>query len=289
MTPGASAATPSPFTNDDARAYIAMVRWQFAKTMPQWPHEYTVRDWRQDLEGDFGEFVTLIREAGIVKPWPRDATVPRYHHTYLELDGWEYWSMGEPVTETTVINRARADTAPLTGASSLAVDTAFDFRTDATGPDPDSSSSTLRRYHQLLWSKPLPGGASFDLSATTPGQYLYHHSDLGEFRLTSDAVMATLTRRPAVLRYIEQLADDEIERFATIAYTIGAMMVFPGNQIGGRWTINQARGCHGSICDRFDLTLECIRRHYLGWNDPGGAGGSKNPLGPTLARYADFF
>ena len=28
-----------------------------------------------------------------------------------------------------------------------------------------------------------------------------------------------------------------------ICYTIGAMMVFPGNRIQGEWTINQARGC----------------------------------------------
>ena len=93
-------------TTDDARAYIAEVRWQFAKTMPQWPHEYTVREWRPDLEREFFEFVVLIRRDGIVKPWPRDAATPRYRLTYLELDGWEYWSMGAPVPETTVINRA---------------------------------------------------------------------------------------------------------------------------------------------------------------------------------------
>ena len=84
------------FTADAARAYIAEVRWQFAKTMPQWPHEYTVREWRPDLEREFFEFVELIRRDGIVKPWPRDAPTPRYHLTYLEIDGWEYWSMGAP-------------------------------------------------------------------------------------------------------------------------------------------------------------------------------------------------
>ena len=94
------------FTADAARAYIAEVRWQFAKTMPQWPHEYTVREWRPDLEREFFEFVELIRRDGIVKPWPRDAPMPRYHLTYLEIDGWEYWSMGAPVRDTTVINRA---------------------------------------------------------------------------------------------------------------------------------------------------------------------------------------
>jgi hypothetical protein len=90
-----------------ARRYIATVRWQFAKTMPQWPHEYTVRVWRPDLADRFEGFASLIRETGEVKPWPRDAANPRHHHTYLTVDEWEYWTMGDPIKETTVINRAR--------------------------------------------------------------------------------------------------------------------------------------------------------------------------------------
>ena len=39
------------------------------------------------------------------------------------------------------------------------IDANFDMRSDANGRDPDESSKTLRRYHQLLWSKPLPNGA----------------------------------------------------------------------------------------------------------------------------------
>src|SRR5690242_15428635 len=82
------------FTTDAARAYIDEARWQFAKTMPRWPHEYTVREWRRDLDVEFCEFVALIRLEGIVKPWPRESATPRYHHTYLEIDGWDYWTMG---------------------------------------------------------------------------------------------------------------------------------------------------------------------------------------------------
>lgn len=106
---------PLALTADDARPFIADVRWQFAKTMPQWPHEYTVREWRPDVEQEFFDFVALIRRDGIVKPWPRDAASPRYHHTYLELDGWEYWSMGEPIPETVLINRARLGRPEVTG------------------------------------------------------------------------------------------------------------------------------------------------------------------------------
>jgi hypothetical protein len=58
------------FTADEARAYIARVRWQFAKTMPQWPHEYTVREWSPDLEREFVELVVLIRRDGVLKAWP---------------------------------------------------------------------------------------------------------------------------------------------------------------------------------------------------------------------------
>lgn len=94
---------------DGARAYIAKVRWQFARTMPLWPHEYTVREWRPDLDVEFEALVTLIRRIGVVKPWPRTSRTPKYHHTYLTLDDFEYWTMGAAVSETTVINRAVID------------------------------------------------------------------------------------------------------------------------------------------------------------------------------------
>ena len=100
---------PFAFDIDDARDYIAEVRWQFAKTMPQWPHEYTVREWRPDLEATFEAFAALTRSDGVVKPWPADSPAPRYHHRYLAIDGWDYWIMDGPIAETEVINRARLD------------------------------------------------------------------------------------------------------------------------------------------------------------------------------------
>jgi len=147
--------------------------------------------------------------------------------------------------------------------------------------DPDAWSPTLRRYHQLLWSKPLPNGAPFELDVTTPYVYLHHLSKLGEFWVTSDTVIPTFTRLQRLKHIIKQIPEVENEAFNTLGYTIGGMMVFPGIQIDGRPTINGARGLHPQIRDRFDLTLECIRRYYRG--EPN------NPLGDTLARYADFF
>lgn len=52
-------------------------------------------------------------------------------------------------------------------------DVAFDFLSDTPkGKDPDAPSLTLRRYHRLLWSKPLPGG----------GRFLASHSVIPMFR-----------------------------------------------------------------------------------------------------------
>jgi hypothetical protein len=94
------------FTIDDARNYIAKVRWQFATTMPQWPHEYTVLRWRPEDAAEFFALVSLIRNDGVVKPWPRDSVKPRYHHHYLEVYGWEYWTMDDVLVNTQLINRA---------------------------------------------------------------------------------------------------------------------------------------------------------------------------------------
>lgn len=61
-------------------------------------------------------------------------------------------------------------------ASADVIDTTFDVRSDAGGRDPDQHSRTLRRYHQLLWSKKLPSGTPFALDTSRPGTYLHHHS-----------------------------------------------------------------------------------------------------------------
>jgi hypothetical protein len=146
----------------------------------------------------------------------------------------------------------------------MRIDTSFDFRTDASGKDPDVYSPTLRQYHRLLWSKPLPSGRSFDLSDTKPGAYLHHQSELGQFSLSSDSVIPTFTRWSSMKPITGLFPEEENEAFRTIGYTIGGMMIFPANRVDGKQTINCVRGFSRQIADRFDLTLECIRRHYLG-------------------------
>lgn len=163
----------------------------------------------------------------------------------------------------------------------MTIDTEFDVYSDTPGDrDPDSHSPTLRRYHQRLWSKPLPDGTEFVLSTGYPKAYLHHKSHRGEFFLSSDSIGHTYRYVKAMAPIIDKMPQDELDQFFTIASTVGAYIVFPSQKIDRRPTINGARGMHWKIRDRFDLTLECIRRHY---------NNEENPLAETLLRYSAFF
>jgi hypothetical protein len=104
------------YTSDEARAYIAAVRWQFASTMPRIPHWYTIRKWRPELDEAFVAFAVYIQLAGVRMDWPDPPAKPLYRNRYLLLDGWKYWTMGDPHpgvvppietrATTTLINRA---------------------------------------------------------------------------------------------------------------------------------------------------------------------------------------
>jgi hypothetical protein len=163
--------------------------------------------------------------------------------------------------------------------SETEIDITYDFRKDANNGDPDKESPTLRRYHKLLWSKLLPNGKLFKLSTDSALRYLYHNSEIGEFILSSDSVIQTFTHWKRYQHIIGQIPEADKCRFNYIGYTIGGMMVFPANRVNGRMTINGARGCNRKIDDRFDLTLECIRRFYSG---------EESPLYEDLLRYQDF-
>ncbi|WP_070988595.1 DUF6994 family protein [Halofilum ochraceum] len=161
------------------------------------------------------------------------------------------------------------------------IDITFDLRRDTpSGKDPDTHSPTLRRYHRMLWSKPLPNGRHFHLVDTKPEVYLHHKSDMGEFRLGSDAVIPSFAREQTIRHVIEQIPEEKLEFFNAVGYTIGGMMLWPSQRVGRKMTINQRRGLHPRIKDRFDLTLECVKRHY---------DASPSPMSDTLNRHEKFF
>ena len=86
----------------DLMGFVDNSDWIFAKTYAKtWPHEYIVRD--QVDEDRFVELVSQIRDKGYPgKFYAKDIT-------YLDCSNLVYWTMGEPIEETTVINRCRKE------------------------------------------------------------------------------------------------------------------------------------------------------------------------------------
>jgi len=97
---------PTPDDWIRAREFIAGRRWREAVTYRETaPHEYTVREWVTGARAnqDFSHFVDLVRRFGYADFFYR------VRHIYWAVDGFKYWTMGWPIEETTVINRARVD------------------------------------------------------------------------------------------------------------------------------------------------------------------------------------
>lgn len=83
------------------KAFIDAETWKFAKTMPEWPHEYLVKE-KVDPE-QFEAAVRHIREHGFEGRFYQKVI------TYFVEDGLRYWTMGAPVERTMILNRCREE------------------------------------------------------------------------------------------------------------------------------------------------------------------------------------
>lgn len=159
-------------------------------------------------------------------------------------------------------------------------DISFDFRNDSICGDPDCDSLILYDTHKSLWRKELPSSVTLSLETLRLG------GKYGRFvlknnlfdNLSSDRMCPHYVGKYSG-RFDNWLSDAEKEDFKHIVRTIGGHIVFPAHKKNG-FTINQARGVNRKICDRFDLTLECIRLFYIN---------KQSPLHSALIRYNDFF
>ena len=135
----------------------------------------------------------------------------------------------------------------------------------AGGADPDSKSKTLRLYSQLLWSKPLPNGEVMELEDGRSKYYLKWK----DFYFSNDSITASFRyyQNKAFLEKVKIETQDYhqyVENYLHKLYQIGGEVIFPSAVMG----INQTRGFRSEIRDRWDLTLECIRRYYNGEDSP---------------------
>jgi hypothetical protein len=161
----------------------------------------------------------------------------------------------------------------------IRIDTDFDFRKEAGDRDIDAFSPTLRAYHQRMWSKELPNGKRFELTKHK-APLLYHESELGRFHLSSDTIARSYRLHQKSKGVILEQIPREVQELYAAVCKVAAYIIFPSKQVNGQLTINSARGWNFKIDDRFDLTLECIRRFYSG---------EGSPLHEALSRYRDFF
>ncbi len=90
------------FDIERIKEYINRCEWTFAKSMPQWPHEYIVKKKCPLSDAEFIDFVYTQRVLGEYEVWGN------YYQPYLHIDGYKYWTMGCEIEDTTtVINRAK--------------------------------------------------------------------------------------------------------------------------------------------------------------------------------------
>jgi hypothetical protein len=158
------------------------------------------------------------------------------------------------------------------------IDIGYDYRKDTLCRDPDNDSHKLYETHKILWEKSLPCGKKLEINIINDkyGRLLLKNNQY--LNLSSDRMCPHFDGKYKG-RFNGWLSDKEIEDLKYKVRTIGGHIVFPAHKKNG-FTINQARGVKRNISDRFDLTLECIRRFYRNEN---------SPLFDTLMRYSDFF
>ncbi len=143
--------------------------------------------------------------------------------------------------------------------------------------DPDSASNTLLEFDKILYSRQLPNGERMNLEI----DYSDRSLKWDNLRLSNDSIMASF-RYKNERDFIQKVADsipnwkDFIKSYIIKSYTIGGEVLFP-KRMGG---INQSRGTNKNIRDRFDLTLDCIRKYYMN---------EKSPLYDVLIKDKAFF
>jgi hypothetical protein len=90
-----------PHLPEALRAFVDSSPWTFAKTMPEWPHEYIVRG-----RVDENLFLQLVRH---IRAYGHEEKFYRRTHTYYADGGLLYWTMEQPLEATTIINRCRKE------------------------------------------------------------------------------------------------------------------------------------------------------------------------------------
>ena len=90
-------------SDHDVGKVLESARFQFAKTMPEVPHSYTMSKWWEgNEEPSFSEVARFIYVIGKPRKWGP------HRNTYLDFGGYSYWGMDAKWEDVTLINRCTA-------------------------------------------------------------------------------------------------------------------------------------------------------------------------------------
>ena len=190
-------------------------------------------------------------------------------------------------------------------------------------PDPDSNSKNLYKFHRKLWGVQIEEDRfkKLNIPVLLDEIYTYQLDTMmadGRLSLSSDSIMSIYWHwtgknyplkqsselmeliisekysdklKEAIENMKKTICRENEKNFSEYKYflwlylqksnTIGGYIVFPKHDN----SINQERGKSQKIRDRFDLTLECVRRYYL---NPENLTEEHNPLFYTLKK-SEFF
>ena len=94
--------SPAPLSYPDVAEALLSAEFVYAKTMPHFPHYYTLRKkWTQSL--DWEAVVQFIRDHGYKRKYGGR------NYLYLDVNGCRYWTMGAALSATILINRAELE------------------------------------------------------------------------------------------------------------------------------------------------------------------------------------
>jgi hypothetical protein len=94
------------WTAKDFDTFVANHHWKFARTMPENPHEYSLR--RNAKHSVFDDAIRYIRDVGVIEYFSGKP------YKMLHHGGHKYWTMGAPLALTALINRKKTDGEPET-------------------------------------------------------------------------------------------------------------------------------------------------------------------------------
>ncbi len=157
-------------------------------------------------------------------------------------------------------------------------DIEYDYRLDSLCGDPDADSLKLYNIHIVLWNQKLADKEILNLEYLNKSKSrLILKTNLTD-NLSSDRMCPHFVGKYNG-KFDSWLNHSDKEKLQHKVRTIGGHIVFPAHRKNG-FTVNQARGVNRKISDRFDLTLECIKRFYIK---------EESPLTNAINRYSDFF